>query len=114
MSYIKLVLNNPKEKHNDRERTTVRGEEVLSNQGPEHGLYRRGRRRSHRVRAWKPDLILSVAQRHASLSWPGPADCLRHDRDGRVRETARLWPRPLHLRRAAQFSVRALEKAGGR
>ena len=27
--------------------------------------YRRGRRRSHRFRAWKPDLILSVAQRHA-------------------------------------------------
>lgn len=30
-----------------------------------------------------PDLILSVAQRHAGLSWPGPPDCLRHDRDGR-------------------------------
>ena len=29
-------------------------------------------------REWKPDLILSVAQRHAGLSWPGPADCLRH------------------------------------
>ena len=26
----------------------------------------------------------------------------------------RLWPRPLHLRRAAQLSVRAVEKAGGR
>ena len=74
----------------------------------------RAKARSHRFRAWKPNLILSVAQRHASLSWPGPADCLRHDRDGRVRETARLWPRPLHLRRAAQFSVRAVEKAGGR
>src|SRR6266571_3044417 len=68
----------------------------------------------HRFRAWKPDLILSVAQRHAGLSWPGPADCLRHDRDGRFRETSRLWPRPLHLRGAAQFSVRALEEAGGR
>src|SRR5467141_2441652 len=104
----------PQEKNNDRERTTVRCEEVLGNQGPEHGLYRRGRRRSHRFRAWKPDLILSVAQRHAGLSWPGPADCLRHDRNGRFRETSRLWPRPLHLRGAAQFSVRALEKAEGR
>src|SRR5262249_18239117 len=85
---------------------------VLRDQGPENGLYRRGRRRSHRFRAWKPDLILSVAQRHAGLSWPGPADCLRHDRDGRFRETSRLWPRPLHLRRAAQFSVRAVEKLG--
>jgi hypothetical protein len=82
MSDITLIPNAPKEKSNDRERTTVRCEEVLGNQGPENGLYRRGRRRSHRVRAWKPDLILSVAQRHASLSWPGPADCLRHDRNG--------------------------------
>src|SRR5215470_2803976 len=114
LSDITLTPDAPKERSNDRERTTVCGEEVLSNQGPEHGLYRRGRRRSHRVRAWKPDLILSVAQRHASLSWPGPADCLRHDRDGRVRETARLWPRPLHLRRAAQLSVRAVETAGDR
>src|SRR5262245_7924140 len=69
---------------------------------------------SHRFRAWKPNLILSVAQRHAGLSRPGPADCRRHDRDGRFRETSRLWPRPLHLRRAAQLSVRALEKVGGR
>src|SRR5262249_51074488 len=114
LSDITLTPDAPKERSNDRERTTVSGEEVVSNQRPEHGLYRRGRRRSHRVRAWKPDLILSVAQRHAGLSWPGPVDCLRHDRDGRVRETARLWPRPLHLRRAAQFSVRALGKAGGR
>src|SRR5712671_5726483 len=83
-------------------------------EGPENGLYRRRRRRSHRIRAWKPDLILSVAQRHAGLSWPGPADCLRHDRNGRFRETPRLWSRPLHLRRAAQFSVRAVEKGGGR
>src|SRR5881392_144590 len=29
-------------------------------------------------------------------------------------EKLRLWPRPLHVRRAAQFSVRALEKAGRR
>src|SRR5438034_10015101 len=86
----------------------------LEIKGRRIGLYRRGRRRSDRFRAWKPDFILSVAQRHAGLSWPGPADRLRHDRDGRFRETSRLWPRPLHLRRAAQFSVRALEKAGGR
>jgi hypothetical protein len=64
-----------------------------------------GRRRSYRFRAWKPDLILSVAQRHAGLSWPGPADCLRHDRDGRFRETSRLWPRPLHLRRVGLAST---------
>ena len=36
----------------------------------------------------QPDLILSVAQRHAGLSWPGPTDRLRHDRDGRFRETS--------------------------
>src|SRR6266850_1083924 len=114
LSDITLTPNAPKERSNDRERTTVRSQEVLGNQGPENGLYRRGRRRSHRFRAWKPDLILSVAQRHAGLSWPGPADRLRHDRNGRFRETSRLWPRPVHLRRAAQFSVRALGKAGAR
>src|SRR5262249_45848254 len=114
LSDITLTPDAPKEKNNDRERTTVCGEEVCSNQGPEHGLYRRGRRRSHRVCAWKPDLILSMSQRHAGLAWHGPADCLRHDRDGRVRETARLWPRQLHLRRAAQLSVRAVETAGDR
>src|SRR3989475_12536690 len=69
---------------------------------------------SHRFRAWKPDLVLSVAQRHASLSWPGPVDCLRHDRDGRFRETSRRWPRPLHLCRAARLCVRALRKAEDR
>src|SRR6476660_3456677 len=84
----------------------------LRNQGPENGLYRRGRRRSHRFRAWKPDLILSMAQRHAGLSRIGPADCLRHDRDGRFRETFRLWPHRYTYAEQRSFLFALWEKLG--
>ena len=44
---------------------------IRDRQRPPHGLHRRRRGRRHRVSARQPDLVLSLAQRHAALRRAG-------------------------------------------
>ena len=53
-------------------------------QRPPHGLHRRRRGRRDRVPARQPDLVVSVAQRHAALRGPRTAHRLRSHRHGRL------------------------------
>ena len=73
-------------------RQALRAEEIRHRQRPPHGLHRRGRGRRDRVPARQPDLVVSVAQRHAALRGPRPAHRLRPDRHGRQRQAAGLRP----------------------